>query len=50
MMLLATLGAIGMKLTEAQALIQQAWPQAYFANAYRHSVVQFLAAYRERTS
>ncbi|MGA3165910.1 MAG: dual specificity protein phosphatase [Terriglobia bacterium] len=49
MMLLAVLGVLGMKLTEAQALIQQARPQVDFPNAYRQSVVQFLAAYRERT-
>ena len=49
MMLLATLGALGRMLTEAMALIQQARPQADFPNAYRQSVVNFLAAYRERT-
>ena len=48
MMLLAVLAALGMTLTEAQALIQRARPQVYFPNAYRHSVVKFLAAYRER--
>jgi protein-tyrosine phosphatase len=50
MMLLAILGALGMKLTEAQALIQRARPQVDFPNAYRQSVVRFLAAYRQRTS
>jgi protein-tyrosine phosphatase len=49
MMLLAVLAVLGMKLTEAQALIQQARPQVYFPDAYRQSVVKFLAAYRERT-
>ena len=49
MMLLAILGALGMKLTDAQALIQQTRPQADFSNAYRQSVVRFLAAHRERT-
>jgi hypothetical protein len=48
MMLLAVLAALGMKLTEAQASIQRARPQVDFPNAYRQSVVKFLAAYRER--
>ena len=48
MMLLAVLAVLGMKLTEAQALIQRARPQVDFPNTYRQSVVQFLAAYRER--
>jgi len=46
MMLLAILGALGMKLTEAQALIQRARPQVDFPNAYRQSVVRFLAGHR----
>lgn len=48
MMLLAVLAVLGMKLTEGQALIQRARPQVYFPNAYRQSVVQFLAGYRDR--
>jgi predicted protein tyrosine phosphatase len=46
MMLLAVFAVLGKKLTEAQALIQKARPQADFPNAYRQSVVRFLAAYR----
>jgi protein-tyrosine phosphatase len=48
MMLLAVLGALGMKLTEAEGLIRRARPQADFPAAYRQSIVRFVAAYRER--
>jgi len=49
MMLLAVLDVLGMKLTEAETLIQRARPQVDFPNPYRQSIVRFLAAYRERT-
>ena len=48
MMLLAVLGALGIKLTEAEELIRRARPQAEFPAAYRKSIVRFVAAYRER--
>jgi protein-tyrosine phosphatase len=49
LMLLAFLGILGMKLTEAMLLICQARPQAEFPAAYRRSVVRFLARRRDRT-
>ena len=43
MMLLAFLGALGMQLPEAAALISRARPAVQFPPAYRRSVVRFLA-------
>jgi hypothetical protein len=48
MVLLAFLGALGMKLTEAVRLIHRAWPRAEFPPAYRRSVVRFLARHESR--
>jgi protein-tyrosine phosphatase len=50
MMLLAFLGAQGMRLTEAMELISSKRPKAEFPVAYRQSVVRFLASYREQSS
>lgn len=47
MMLLAFLGALGMKLTEAVALISRARPAAQFPPVYRRSVARFLAHFQE---
>jgi protein-tyrosine phosphatase len=47
MMLLAFLGALGMKLTEAVALISTARPATQFPPEYRRSVARFLADFRK---
>lgn len=46
MMMLAFLGAQGMKLSEAMVLIRKARPQVEFPPAYRYSVARFVEQYR----